>query len=396
MDTPPNAFQASSRHQSAAASFVASILANSTLLPNGNGPHIDFFNLSEAMTADDMAGAEEEDEGEGVLSVHDIRPSINAVASDAVSRVISNALSSTSREDRSGVRRQSSIRFSGETPLATPLTTPLPTPQPTPPRGRTPFSVKSNLDNYVDNYMDDENSGRDCEFSARASGKSDTLRTPFASLINKEMLPTSITATNMKKKLSEKDKEIEALRKQLSDMETSKTKLETPARRVVHEWEDELENECPLCMSPLKKKRGSEEAGSEKYTITTHCGHTFHLDCLQSQRSFDIIGCPMCRTDLPKGLTPVRKGSGIPGPARYSGATGGVGTTNAHGNNHRIQQIDEENIAAPRANLFGGDDNAGAGARGGFDARGGGIAEAEEGRGGRGGGSTRSKACVIS
>ena len=26
--------------------------------------------------------------------------------------------------------------------------------------------------------------------------------------------------------------------------------------------------------------------------------HTFHPDCLQSQRSFDMASCPMCRTDI--------------------------------------------------------------------------------------------------
>ena len=144
-----------------------------------------------------------------------------------------------------------------------------------------------------------------------------------------------------------------------------------------NEWDDELENECPLCMSPLKKKRGEEEAGREKYTVTTHCGHTFHLDCLQSQKSFDMTACPMCRTDLPKGLTPAKKAMPqVPGPARYQPNPGRVAPGGAAGEEGEEGGAGEEGVE-----LF---------------------AEVEEGRGrggirgGNRGGNGRSKACVIS
>ena len=54
---------------------------------------------------------------------------------------------------------------------------------------------------------------------------------------------------------------------------------------------DDYDNECPMCMSPLKRKKGDGDGDHtkfERYTVITHCGHRFHLDCLQSTRNFDI------------------------------------------------------------------------------------------------------------
>ena len=90
----------------------------------------------------------------------------------------------------------------------------------------------------------------------------------------------------------------------------------------------DYDDECPLCMSPLKKRRpssstflGSVDSGAaaaqscgssfegvfSRYTVTTHCDHRFHLDCLQSTRSFEMSNCPMCREEVPPGITPAKK-----------------------------------------------------------------------------------------
>ena len=92
-------------------------------------------------------------------------------------------------------------------------------------------------------------------------------------------------------------------------------------------------------MSPLKKRRpssstflGSVDSGAaaaqsrgssfegvfSRYTVTTHCGHRFHLDCLQSTRSFEMSNCPMCREELPPGITPAKK-SAIAGSRALGG-----------------------------------------------------------------------------
>ncbi|QDZ24137.1 RING-type domain-containing protein [Chloropicon primus] len=59
---------------------------------------------------------------------------------------------------------------------------------------------------------------------------------------------------------------------------------------------------CAICLSPLKKKDGSEHKGE---TFVTPCDHEFHLKCLQSCREFKSSTCPLCRAKLPPGLTPV-------------------------------------------------------------------------------------------
>ena len=47
---------------------------------------------------------------------------------------------------------------------------------------------------------------------------------------------------------------------------------------------------CPICIEPMH----------ENVTVTTHCGHTFHEECLVKSLAFDIsnfrpMQCPMCR-----------------------------------------------------------------------------------------------------
>jgi len=83
----------------------------------------------------------------------------------------------------------------------------------------------------------------------------------------------------------------------------------TPAKTTASSSiDDDIENECPLCMSPLKKNPNKKDDNTcSRYVVITHCGHQFHLDCLQRTRNFDMNNCPMCREDLPPGITPFKE-----------------------------------------------------------------------------------------
>ena len=59
---------------------------------------------------------------------------------------------------------------------------------------------------------------------------------------------------------------------------------------------------CTICLSPLRKNGKRHKSD----VFRTPCGHEFHLDCLRSCREYkNNTGCPLCRTQLPPGLTPV-------------------------------------------------------------------------------------------
>ncbi|GMH69130.1 hypothetical protein TrRE_jg8201, partial [Triparma retinervis] len=65
----------------------------------------------------------------------------------------------------------------------------------------------------------------------------------------------------------------------------------------------------------------------DRYTVITKCGHQFHLDCLQAVRESkdENMSCPMCREELPPGITPGKKSAQqtcqlIGGPAASRGA----------------------------------------------------------------------------
>ena len=59
---------------------------------------------------------------------------------------------------------------------------------------------------------------------------------------------------------------------------------------------------CAICLSPLKKKNGECHKGP---TFVLPCNHEFHRECLQNCREFKTSCCPLCRAELPPGLTPV-------------------------------------------------------------------------------------------
>eukprot|EP00903_Cladosiphon_okamuranus_P013581 g12650.t1 len=59
---------------------------------------------------------------------------------------------------------------------------------------------------------------------------------------------------------------------------------------------------CSICLSPLKKKSGSNDS-KEVYTIH-QCRHKFHRHCLVENRRVGNTGCPYCRGELERGLTP--------------------------------------------------------------------------------------------
>uniref|UniRef100_A0A7S1TSK7 RING-type domain-containing protein n=1 Tax=Phaeomonas parva TaxID=124430 RepID=A0A7S1TSK7_9STRA len=81
-------------------------------------------------------------------------------------------------------------------------------------------------------------------------------------------------------------------------------KEEAKADEKNEEDEDEdPDSLCPICTYPFE----AEDAADRRYVVTTYCGHRFHLECLQESRAFGVDGCPMCRQDLPHGITPAKK-----------------------------------------------------------------------------------------
>ncbi len=60
---------------------------------------------------------------------------------------------------------------------------------------------------------------------------------------------------------------------------------------------------CAVCLSPLRKKSGEESRRGPVFV--TPCSHHFHLSCLRGCREYHTSGCPLCRSQLPPGLTPI-------------------------------------------------------------------------------------------
>ena len=152
--------------------------------------------------------------------------------------------------------------------------------------------------------------------------KGQSPRVPLSSRSG-NLIVSGVSGSLVKKEMRRKDEEIAALKAQLERVMSgidvagnppgtqvlSANGMSTPLQRVELDFDEEdLDNECPMCMSPLKRKRGSgADDDPKRYTVITHCGHRFHLDCLQSTRNFDMTGCPMCRAELPSGITPAKK-----------------------------------------------------------------------------------------
>ena len=115
-----------------------------------------------------------------------------------------------------------------------------------------------------------------------------------------------VSGSLVKKEMRRKDEEIAMLKAQLERIMSaddaggekpdtvSANGMSTPvqtALKLDFDEEDDLDNECPMCMSPLKRKKGDGANDDPKrYTVIMHCGHRFHLDYLspldhQSRRS---------------------------------------------------------------------------------------------------------------
>jgi hypothetical protein len=50
---------------------------------------------------------------------------------------------------------------------------------------------------------------------------------------------------------------------------------------------------CPICLEPLT-------SGSTNHTVTTPCGHLFHVNCVQDWIARGIQKCPKCLRNIPK------------------------------------------------------------------------------------------------
>ena len=48
---------------------------------------------------------------------------------------------------------------------------------------------------------------------------------------------------------------------------------------------------CPTCFEPLT-------SGSKNHTVTTPCGHLFHINCIQGWIARGNQTCPQCRSDI--------------------------------------------------------------------------------------------------
>ena len=48
---------------------------------------------------------------------------------------------------------------------------------------------------------------------------------------------------------------------------------------------------CPTCFEPLT-------SGSTNHTVTTPCGHLFHINCVQGWIARGNQTCPQCRSDI--------------------------------------------------------------------------------------------------
>ena len=76
--------------------------------------------------------------------------------------------------------------------------------------------------------------------------------------------------------------------------------------------------QCAVCFSPIVKRRrlvledddpcaareSAPEDGDERDFVSLSCGHIFHRECLAGCREHGMATCPICRADLPRGLTP--------------------------------------------------------------------------------------------
>ncbi|GMH50467.1 hypothetical protein TL16_g00779 [Triparma laevis f. inornata] len=214
-----------------------------------------------------------------------------------------------------------------------------------------------------------------------------TPRMPLASRSG-NLIVTGMSGSIVKREMKRKDEEIAALKAQLEKVmggatnnnnDNNNNGMETPVRNELTEVdsEDDLDNECPMCMSPFKKKRGENgENVYERYTVITHCGHRFHLDCLQSTRTYDMTGCPMCRAELPSGITPAKKGK--------------EANNNNNRSAHQPPRYNAPRLVAPVVEEEEEEEE---------NARGAGLFEEIEGgenrRGQRGGRNQASKACAI-
>ena len=50
---------------------------------------------------------------------------------------------------------------------------------------------------------------------------------------------------------------------------------------------------CPICLEPLT-------SGSTNHTVSTPCGHLFHINCVQNWLSRGIRTCPKCQSNISK------------------------------------------------------------------------------------------------
>ena len=88
---------------------------------------------------------------------------------------------------------------------------------------------------------------------------------------------------------------------------------------------------CPTCLEPLS-------SGTINYTVSTPCGHLFHVNCVGGWIARGNQTCPQCRSDTSKGkllriyLQPTESDDQIPleTEQNYEKASGNLGFSVAY------------------------------------------------------------------
>ena len=79
------------------------------------------------------------------------------------------------------------------------------------------------------------------------------------------------------------------LRKYKDRLVNSYNKTRLKSKRFSSLNEDQLVNECSICLEPYKQ-------GDD--IILLKCGHLFHEECIKTWITPDNQSCPYCRTDI--------------------------------------------------------------------------------------------------
>ena len=64
-----------------------------------------------------------------------------------------------------------------------------------------------------------------------------------------------------------------------------------------------MEQECSICLNPLKEDQAVGATEEIKTFFLTPCGHKFHRECILKSMELKRE-CPLCRAELPFYVNP--------------------------------------------------------------------------------------------